>query len=293
MLEIKERDPFSSLVLEVLDDPTKKEILFYIVCYSQLVKREGSLRVELNRFLSCAYRNFRSTRNHWKDLLVEMNLFVISDLYGNLYAGKDIYRIKDGGVYLISLKGEYLHLLESMSHKAIRLWNILSRTMLYRRRHTAQEAIVLSALMFNEEVYEELQNYCEMAVERYPAEAPYFRAVGRLSRIYAGKESNLYQGLKEVLDELEVFNHVYYGLNLSKLKKDVQNLLEKVEKGKGLEVVKIEFANQEKGKESWLRKLFRKIKEVLGRLWIGKKEKMTCSSGGVLCSKNFQTLYIN
>ena len=91
MLEIKERDPLSNLLLEVLEDPSKKEMVYYLMCYLQLVRREDSFHVELNRFLSCAYRNFQKARSYWKDLLVGMNIFVISDLYGNVYMGKDIY----------------------------------------------------------------------------------------------------------------------------------------------------------------------------------------------------------
>ncbi|MCS6998979.1 MAG: hypothetical protein RMK21_04690 [Aquificaceae bacterium] len=289
MLEIKERDPFSSLVLEVLDDPQKKEMVFYVMCYSQLVRREGSFHVELERFLSCAYRSFKNARNHWKDVLVELNLFVVSDLYGNLYTGKDIYKLEEGEIYLISLRKEYLPLFESISYRAFRLWNMLNRTLVYRKHLTAQDAVFISAFMFNEGLYEELRGYCELNMERYPLEAPYFRALRRLSGAYAGKGEGVYQELKGVLAELQGLGQVYYGVNLLKLTRDVENLMGRVEKGKGLETIRIEFVSQKRKGEGWLRTFLKRLKDIFVGLWVGGKGSKACFSKGELCSRSSLT----
>lgn len=290
MLELKERDPLSNLFLEVLDDPSKKEMVLYLTCYLQLVRREGNPHVELDRFLSCAYRNFRNARNYWKDVLVEMNLFVVYDLYGNIYTGKDIYRVEEGNLYLISLKGEYLNLLESLSQKTLKFWNVLSRMTQYRKRLTAQDAVIVCALLFNESIYEELKDYCELCAERYPAEGKYFNLIYRLSEVYCeGKATT--KELRNLLQELQSLGDVYYGLNLLKLRKDLERLIRRVEMGKGLSPLKIEFVRHGKDNGGWLRRLFRRLRGLLKSLFKRSEGYYTLEGDG--CSKSFQTPYIS
>ncbi|MEM4620781.1 MAG: hypothetical protein QW607_11295 [Desulfurococcaceae archaeon] len=291
MLEIKERDPLSNLVLEVLDDPSKKEMVFYLMCYSQLVRREGNPYVELDKFLSCAYRNFRNARNYWKDVLVEMNLFVISDLYGNIYLGKDIYRVEESGIYHITIRSEYLSIFDSISQKAIRLWNILSRTIVYRKHLTAQDAVVISTMMFNEGLYEELKSYCEICVERYPRERGYFQLLYRLATLYLGQRSVSIKEIRDALQEAQNLGDVYYGFNIFKLKKDLENLLRRVEAGKSISPLKIEFINQGKRRRSWLGRIFDKFKHMIGKIFRRDKDKYFFE--GVLCPKSFQTPYMS
>ncbi len=291
MLDIKERDPLSNLVLEVLDDPSKKEMVFYLMCYSQLVRREGNPYVELEKFLSCAYKNFRNARNYWKDVLVEMNLFVISDLYGNIYVGKDIYRVEEGGIYIITIRSEYLGTFENISQKAIKLWNILSRTMVYRKYLTAQDAVVISTMMFNEGLYEELKSYCEICVERYPRERGYFNLLYRLAGLYLGQGKKAIEEIRDVLQEAQNLGDVYYGFNLLKLKRDLETLLKRVEIGKSISPLKIEFINQKKKRGSWLRRMFSKFRDVINKMFRRDKDKYFFE--GALCSKSFQTRYMS
>ncbi len=291
MLDIKERDPLSNLVLEVLDDPSKKEMVFYLMCYSQLVRREGNPYVELEKFLSCAYKNFRNARNYWKDVLVEMNLFVISDLYGNVYSGKDIYRVEEGGIYLIAIRSEYLNAFESISQKAIRLWNILSRTMVYRKHLNTQDAVVISTLLFNEGLYDELRNYCEICLERYSREGKYFNLLYRLAGIYSGRGRDIIKELREIFQEAQSFGDVYYGLNLYKLKRELEILLRRVETGKSLSPLKIEFINQKRQKGSWFRRILNKLRSIADKILRRDRDKYF--SEGALCSKNFQTQYMS
>ncbi|MDW8066968.1 MAG: hypothetical protein RMI50_04740 [Aquificaceae bacterium] len=293
MLQIKEREPFSSIVLEVLDDPTKKENIFYFLCYSQLVRREGSFNIDLERFLSCAYRNFKNARNYWKDVLVEMNLFVISDLYGNTYWGKDIYKVEEGGIYLISLRHDYLPIFDSISYKALKLWNILSRTVIYRKHLTAQDAVIISTMMFNEGLYEELKSYCEVCFERYASEFLYFRILYKLSSIYTGDVKKSIDELSAVLKDVQKIEPVYYGVNTLKLKRDIQYLLEKAERGKSIGPIKIEFVNQKNKKRNWFRNLLTRIVGMFKKILKGESPKRGYSFEGGLCSRNFQTPYIS
>lgn len=147
--------------------------------------------------------------------------------------------------------------------------------------------------MFNEGLYEELRGYCELNMERHILEAPYFRALRRLSVAYAGRGEGVYQELKGALAELQGLGQVYYGVNLLKLRRDVEYLMGRVEKGKGLETIRIEFISQKSKGESWLKTLFRKLKDLLGRLRINGKGNKVRSSKGVLCSRSSLTPSIN
>ncbi|MFN7065255.1 MAG: hypothetical protein ACK4OF_03815 [Aquificaceae bacterium] len=282
MLELKERDPLSNLILEVLEDPSKKEMVYYLMCYSQLVRREESTAVELSRFLSCAYRNFQKARSYWKDLLVSMNLFVISDLYGNTFTGKDIYKVEEEGIYFISLRREYLNQVDSINYKALRLWNILSKIGVYRRYFTAQDAVIVSAIMFNEGLYQEAEAYCEVCIERFPLESSYFRALCKLSRLYWVDGVETQNELKQVIKDLGGLGHVYYSINLLKLKRDIEHML----KGNYISPIRIEFVGQ-KGQGNFIDRIVEKIKQFLKDLFI--KRRAYSFEGGT-CSKSFQTL---
>lgn len=286
MLNLKARDPISNLFLEVLDDPSKREIVLYLTCYIQLVRREGNSYVELEKFLSCAYRNFRSARSYWKDILVEMNVFVISDLYGNMYTGKDIYRIEEGNLYLISLRSEYLNLFENLSQKTFRFWNVLSRMTQYRKHASAQDAVIVSALLFNEGIYEELKDYCELCAERYPAERKYFNLICKISEVYCEGKTTLRE-LRKLLQELQSLGDVYYGLNLLKLRKDLERLIKNFEAGKGLSPLKIEFVKHGRDEGGWFRKLFRKLKGFFKSLF--KKGRRQYMFDGYGCIRGLNT----
>jgi len=108
VLELRERDRLESLFLEVLEDQSKRELLLYLLCYIQLVKKEGNFLIGLDQFLGCAYRSFRTSRSQWKDILVELNLLKITDIYGNVYVGKDIYKLQEDSLLFVSLYEQYL-----------------------------------------------------------------------------------------------------------------------------------------------------------------------------------------
>ncbi|MGB9874496.1 MAG: hypothetical protein ACPLRS_05970, partial [Hydrogenobacter sp.] len=77
---IKETDRLEGIFLEVLDDTSKRELILYLLCYVQLIRKVGNVNIPLDQFLRCASRNFINMRNSWKDILAEMNIFFINDL---------------------------------------------------------------------------------------------------------------------------------------------------------------------------------------------------------------------
>lgn len=292
MVKIRERDPLTNIILEVLDDPSKKEMVFYLMCYAQLAKREDSFHLELNKFLSCAYRNFRNARSYWKDILVSMNLFLITDLYGNVYTGKDIYKVEEDGIYMIALRQEYLNQLDSISYKALRLWSIVNRFAIYKKTMTAHDAVILSALLFNEGLFEEVKNYCDICQERFAPEASFFRAMALISDFYSGAEEDTHHHLRKALQLINRLGDVFYGVNISKLKRDLDSVLRKTESGRSNNPIKIEFVNSKSKRRGLFVRLFIKLFQKFKNLF-RRKQSNSYNFEAVLCSKSFRTPSIN
>jgi hypothetical protein len=141
VLELRERDRLESLFLEVLEDQSKRELLLYLLCYIQLVKKEGNFSIGLDQFLGCAYRSFRASRSQWKDVLVELNLLKITDIYGNVYAGKDIYKLQEDNLLFVSLYEQYLEIFTGLSNKVVKYWSIAHR-LSYSKLWNPQDAII-------------------------------------------------------------------------------------------------------------------------------------------------------
>ena len=273
---IKETDRLESIFLEVLDDISKKELILYLLCYIQLVRKLGNVNIPLDQFLRCASRNFISMRNSWKDVLTEMNIFFINDLYGNIYTGKDIYRVDEKGFYFISIDHKYCRDLSSFSSKVAKYWGVVNKLSHYGRSMTPYDAVYVSAIMFNEGLYDELLSYCEFQKERFRKEADFFDALSSLSLAYR-KKKDAVEYINQCLKKIAPLGDVYYSINLEKLKKDLSKLLKKLQKGKSLENIKIEFVNGEKNKESTWRKLIKSIRNFFKRMKGGKRWTLTIS----------------
>lgn len=291
MIDVKERDPIVNLALELLDDPLKKEALLYLICYFQLVRREGKLYVELDRFLACAYRSFRNTRSYWKDILVELSVFQVIDLYGMAYSGKDIYKLKEGEIYLLGVKPEYEALVDRLSTKVVKLWNVLSRSHVYHRSMTIQDAVAVISLLFNEGLYEEVVAYGELCMERYKSGAPYFSALINLSLFYMKDKDKSTEPIKHALSLLDNLGPIFCGVNISKLSKDIEDLIRKVERGKEARKLKVEFVGGGRKKENILRRVWNRFKKLFDRL-IG-KDRDSYFIQGESCTKSFRTPYIS
>lgn len=282
---IKETDRLQSIFLEVLEDTSKKELILYLLCYVQLVRKEGKVTVDLDQFLRCASKNFINTRNSWKDVLVEMNLFTINDLYGNTYTGKDIYRIDEKDVNFIRIDQKYCRDINLLGSKIAKYWGVINRVSHYGRSVTAYDAVCTSALMFNEGLYDELENYCEFQKERFKKEAVFFEALISLAsafKLYSRQNNrNIVPYVRDCLNRIINLGDVYYNINLGKLKCDLSKVLKKLQKGKAVESVKIEFINRGDREESVWRKFIKSIKGIFKRIKGGKR--WTLTNSGTVC----------
>jgi hypothetical protein len=259
VLELRERDRLESLFLEVLEDQSKRELLLYLLCYIQLVKKEGNFSIGLDRFLGCAYRSFRASRSQWKDILVELNLLKITDIYGNVYVGKDIYKLQEDNLLFVSLYEQYLEDFYGFSNKVVKYWSIAHK-LSYGKLWNPQDAIHLGVYIFNEELYEEYMHYSELQKERFRKEAVFFEVLEK-----AVKGTTVQDCVKcwwEALELAKKLPDVYYGVDVEKLRKSLENNWRRCQKGKKVEKVKVEFVRQTKGKGFW-----RYLKDTITRLY--------------------------
>jgi hypothetical protein len=278
---IKETDRLQGIFLEVLEDTSKKELLLYLLCYVQLVRKEGNITVGLDQFLRCASKNFITNRNSWKDVLAEMNIFTITDLYGNAYTGKDIYRIDEREFYFMRIDQKYCRNVNLLSSKAIKYWGVVNKISHYGRSVTPYDAVYASAIMFNEELYEELEGYCEFQKERFRRESAFFEALISLSLAYRHysrqKHEQVISYISDSIKKLTPLGDVYYNINLGKFRSHLSKLLKRLQKGKTIESVKIEFVSRGDNKEPFWKRFLSHVRGLLRRLKGGKRWTLTSS----------------
>ncbi len=259
MLELRERDRLESLFLEVVEDQSKKELLLYLLCYIQLVKKEGNFSISLGQFLGCAYRSFRASRSQWKDVLVELNLLKITDIYGSVYVGKDIYKLQEDSLFFVSLYEQYLEDFYGLSNRVIKYWSIVHK-LSYGKLWSPQDAIHTAVYIFNEELYEEYVHYSELQKERFKRERVFFEV---LEKVVKGTISqDCAKHWWEALELARELPDVYYGVDVEKLRKSLETNWRRCQKGKRVEKVKVEFVRQSKGRGFWGR-----IKDSINRIY--------------------------
>ena len=263
-----------NIFLEILDDPTKKEVLLYPICYCQLVRKENCFEIDLDRLLGCANRTFHTFKGKWQDVLLELNLFQFITQTGDVLYGKDILRLSSPEGIKVSFLPEYREVFYEVYSRLLKYWTILSKTSSYSKRNTASEAVHLSAFIFNEQLFKEASLYCSLQALRFPYEGNFFSALMSLSDFY----SSAFEGrgldasyLKKTLKFLEGVPENYYGVNVSKLKRDVEDLLREVTKGGGYFVIKINSSMDKGHGKGLLRRIFsgivRRIRSLGGKRW--------------------------
>ncbi len=262
----QEAGRLESIFLEIIEDPTKKEVLLYPICYCQLVRKENTFEVELPRLISCANKTFHTFRGRWQDILLELDLFQLLTPRGDVICGKDILKVQSPDGFRISFLPEYREVFYEVYSKFLKYWTVLSKVSSYSKRNTPAEGVYLSALIFNEELYPESIHFAGLQSLRFPGEEPFFSAVKHLSEFYLKvnerREFPL-PLLEKALAKVEELRNPYYGVNTARLRKDLEGLIRDVTRGRRYFVVKISFTvNSERRKgslRSFLERLLKRI----------------------------------
>lgn len=254
MIELSYRDYVERLALEVFDDPSKKEHLFYLICYIQAVRREGRFLVELDRFLSCARTHIKHGKFSWRDVLVELDFFVFCDISGNQFTGKDIYLMPSDAIILISVKGELRPQFELLSYRLLKLWGILSRLCFTKTPLGIQECLAFCVSAFNEGLYKETLSYAQICSDRFRDESYFFRALSELCEFYILSSE---ESLRRAHTLLQDVRPLYFRINIQSLCEQIANLIKDTHRGRPAWPIRIEYSSQ---REGFLRKLVGYIK---------------------------------
>jgi hypothetical protein len=268
----QEAGRLESLFLEIVEDPSKKEVLLYPICYCQLVRRENTFEVELPKLIGCANKTFQVTRGMWQDILLELDLFQLITPGGDVLQGKDILRVQSPEGFRVSFLPEYREVFYEVYSRFLKYWTVLSKVSSYSRRNTPAEAVYLSVLIFNEELFREVVHFCSAQGARYPREAPFFSALGRTAEFYIRvvekREFDL-ELLNGALEELNALRDIYYGVNLGRLRRDLEDLIREVSRNRRYFLIKIGFHMRSDRGRGLLRRfidaLMGKIREIGGR----------------------------
>ncbi len=233
-----------SLFVEILDDPIKKEVLLYPICYCQLVRKEGVFEIELKKLLRCANKTFRSVKGSWQDILLELNLFQVKSQEGKVLLGKELLTLSSEEGYTVSLKAEYREDFQSVCSKLIKYWGILSKVSAYSRKNLASEYVHILSMVFNEGLFREAVYYSEILDQRFPAEAKFWKLVRELGEFYAAYLQSEDLDIKRLAAASEIAKElggVYYSVDMERLLRDIGRLKKTLMKGEPPFPVKIEL----------------------------------------------------
>ncbi len=264
----QEAGRLESIFLEIIEDPTKKEVLLYPICYCQLVRKENSFEIDLPKLISCANKTFHTFRGRWQDILLELDLFQLITFRGDVLYGKDILKIQSPEGFRVSFLPEYREIFYEVYSRFLKYWTVLSKVSSYSKRNTPAEGVYLSALIFNEELYTESVHFAGMQSMRFPDEEAFFCAVRDLSEFYVRvneKREFCTDLLEKALSRVETLKSPYYGVNTAKLRKDIESLIRDITRGRKYFILKISFTvSSERRKRSlraFIEKILRKIEE--------------------------------
>jgi len=286
----KELGRLESIFLEILDDPTKKEVLLYPICYCQLVRKLGTFEVPLEKLISCASKTFKTSRGRWQDVLLELDLFQIILPTGEVVLGKDLLRLKGSEDLRVSFLPEYREVFYEIYSRFLKYWTVLSKVSSYSKRNTPAEAVYLTALIFNEELFSETRHYSDLQKLRFPKDENIFNVLEKLGEFYSKiREKKFIDAgiLEEVSQTLEGIGDTYYGLNTGKLKKDVSSLIKDVTKGRGYSIIKVSFTMGANHGRGWVRRLISglvsKVRRIGGKRWTLMNSETVCYSSIEAC----------
>jgi hypothetical protein len=267
-----------SLFIEILDDPTKKEVLLYPICYCQLVRKEGSFDIGLVKLLRCANKTFRSVKGEWQDILLELNLFQISTPEGKLFSGKDILTLGEEADYSISLLPEYRENFHDICSRLIRYWGILSKVSGYTRKNTASEYIHILSMVFNEGLFRESVYYSDILAQRFPRESGFWELVREMGGFYTSYEQREDIDIKRLLRASALakeLGDIYYSVDVKKLREDLERLRKSLMAGGQPSRVRIElFTKRNKGGGfitriiDWIKRRTNLLRKNGGKRWI-------------------------
>lgn len=233
--EIKERKEIEDIFLELLFDISKKDILMFLICYCQFVRRDGSFDVNLQSLIKCVEKPYRDLKGTWEDILVELDIFYIT-VKNNIFTGKDIYKIKSPQEATISINNYFKNNFNDICSKSIKYWNILSRLNSFIDLGSFSEKLKVCIMLFNEELFNECSEflYYVKGSDISKSEALFSSALELASFGALFFSAKKFDRSKDVISEaisfLDQIDQAFYGVDIDSFKRDLLSFIKNIEK---------------------------------------------------------------
>ncbi|WP_461832129.1 hypothetical protein [Aquifex sp.] len=263
MLRIwEELDRLENLFLELLDDPYKKEVLLYPICYCQQVRRSGEFELPLERILYCAEKPYKLVGGDWRDIFLELGIFYVKAPNGEIFQGKDILKIKDKEKLKVGIINSYREDFYGFYTKLLKYWSVLSSKSFYGNNPNPETSTRMLVLTFNEKLYKESKYYAELLCARYPEEKNFFEAIKLLAEFYTEDEKESKDKLRKALKLLKNLES-FYSVDVVKLRKDIEKLI-----NGNVKPITISFIKEKRRKRRGLfSRIWNFIKSLGGKRW--------------------------
>ncbi|HIQ48470.1 MAG TPA: hypothetical protein EYH58_02380 [Aquifex aeolicus] len=266
----EELDRIEHLFLELLDDPYKKEILLYLICYCQQVRKIGDYEIDLERLLNCAEKPYKLIGGNWQDVLLELGIFYVKDGEGKIYTGKELFTLANRKKLKVGIVQDYREDFYKFYTKLLKYWSILSSKLTYGNNITPDVSARLLVLSFNEKLFKESKYYGEILMMRYPNEKKFFESVHLIAEFfhtYTETGNIKEENLKKALSILKEIPRIYYSVNIEKFRKELEKFMKDIKKGQ-FRYIRIEFVKEDKGKKrNIFSRILKFLKSLGGRRW--------------------------
>ncbi|HIP42585.1 MAG TPA: hypothetical protein EYG91_01425 [Aquifex aeolicus] len=266
----EELDRIEHLFLELLDDPYKKEILLYLICYCQQVRKIGDYEIDLKRLLNCAEKPYKLIGGSWHDVLLELAILYVKDGEGKIYTGKELLTLTNTEKLKVGIVQDYREDFYKFYTKLLKYWSVLSSKLSYGNNITPDVSTRLLVLSFNEKLFKESKYYGEILMMRYPNEKEFFESIHLVAdffNTYSETGNIKEENLKKALSILKEIPKTYYSVNIGKFRKDIEKFMKDIKKGQ-FRYIRIEFVKESKGKKrNILSRIWKFLKSLGGNRW--------------------------
>jgi len=224
---------FTNLLLEIMEYPPKREILYLGLCYCQIAKTFDLSEVNLSELKKCLKKYLIEFDSYpWKDYLLELEIFFLREGEDNFIKGKKViaYAPSDELVFL-GLDPRYNFMKNRLCQKIYKYWFISQKwENSYTAPQSGTEVLETAISLFNEQLYWETSQYLDYYLPYLNGskELLLYRVLKHLSLIgMTVEKGNAKQAIEEIESLSEFLNQFKKELkgcsyDIKKLEKDLK-----------------------------------------------------------------------
>jgi hypothetical protein len=256
----------SHFLFEILEYPSKKEVLYLGLCYCQLSRVFNIDEIPVEELKKCLNRYLVDFETYpWRDYLLELEFFYLREGENNFIKGSNLITHTPSKDTTISIDPRYGFLKREFCQKVYKYWYISQKWSGGSNPSNGDEVLKNAVILFNEGLYDETVHYLEDYLPYLGRNYQLFlyRVLKSLSLIHKAVEKGNYSSAREEIKNLLGFLKDFkpyldvFPYDFGKLKKDLKRLEKQL---KGEKKIYIEPIRLEKKRK---RNLFRRILELL------------------------------